>query len=514
MNRQLQLVGTLLRKDFRLFWRFAALNALLIVVWQFPPVIRQLGGFGPLAQVAIVLATILLILAVFHEDAMVSLNHDWLTRPISGLALLLAKCAFVVLAIVAPTVLGAIAYNLYQGRSVGESMLTGLAAGAGGSAIFLDLLVMAVAAVTANMRQAIIVVLAGIASLIALTVLSARIFGVGNSPGLAGSEWVVGRTLQIMACLVAVAILLVQYAYRHTKAGRVIAGVAVVTGWGFVLLMTAPRVFAVEKFLSPDPADAASVRIELVKGCFPARVLSDNRTAIPVTATAPGADGEDESGHVGPRALTFSTQNILTGIPVGDRLTMGRMQITYRVAGEVIESLKPEFPAMQTRGNGGLLATSQNWMLSRRTYDRLAKSQDVQTEIHYFLTLLAPAASAEFLADGRRQFYPGLGYCGATLGRTSAVVTVDCFKSGTQPAQLVAGLASAPGSADSPSGSPDFTPPALDFWGGRPHLIRLHAEGNGIPQVNLTAFTAIAHFERQIVVPGILGGPVSACPAP
>jgi hypothetical protein len=161
-----------------------------------------------------------------------------------------------------------------------------------------------------------------------------------------------------------------------------------------------------------------------------------------------------------------------------------------------------------------LLAAGQSWLLPRSTYDRLAHSRDVHTEIHYFLRLLAPVAGAEFQADGRRQFYPSIGYCSATFNPAGGAVNVDCFKPGPQPAQLVASLAGTPASAGSPSGFPDFTPAALDFWGGRRHLMKLRAEGNGIPRVQVTAFAALAQFDPRIVVPGILGGSVSACPAP
>jgi hypothetical protein len=497
MKRQLRLIGALLHKDFRIVWIFALLNASLIELGQFPSVLASLGPPGFLLQTAIALASVLLTLVVFHEDAMVSLNQDWLTRPISGLVLLLAKSAFVVLAIVLPAVLGGMAYNLYQGRSVGESLLTGLANGAGGSGLLFILVVMAFAAVTANLRQAIIALLAGIASLAVLVAITLQILGI-QGMGFTGTDWVVGRSFEVMLGLVAVSILLVQYALRHTRAARVIAGLAVVAAWAVMLPLTGPRIFATEKFLMRDDAVAASIRIELAQGCFPAH--------------AP--DGEDESRLVGPGAIIFRTRNVQEGIPAGDRLSAGPVVLTYRAADEVVRTLYAEWPSPQAPSDGGLLATTQNWLLPREIYEQLAHSRNVQTEIHYFLRLLAPAASAEFLADGRREFYPGLGYCGATFNPEGGVVNVDCFKPGPQPAQIVAGLAGTPPSAGSPSGFPDFTPAALDFWGGRRHLMRIRAAGNGVPRVQVTAFAVLARVDRRIVVPGILGGPVSACPAP
>jgi len=497
MKRQLRLIGALLHKDFRIVWIFALLNASLIGLGQFPSVLAPLGPLGFLLQTTIALASVVLILVVFHEDAIVSLNQDWLTRPIPGLVLLLAKSAFVVFAIMLPAVLGGMAYNLYQGHSVGESLLSGLATGAGGSGLIFNLVVMAFAAVTANLRQAIIALLAGIASLTVLVAITLQILGI-QGMGFTGTDWVVGRSLQIMLGLVAVSILLVQYALRHTRAARVIAGVVVIAAWVVMLPMTGPRVFAMEKFLMRDAAAAALIRIELVKGCFPAH--------------AP--NGEDESRIVGPGAFIFRTRNVQEGIPAGDRLSAGPVLLTYRVADQVVRTLYAEWPSPQGPSDGGLLATTQNWLLPRKTYEQLAHNRNVQTEIHYFLSLLAPEASAEFQADGRREFYPRLGYCGATFNPESGVVNVDCFKAGPQPAQIVATLAGTPPSAGTPSGFPDFTPAVLDFWGGRRYLMRLRAAGNGVPRIQVTAFTALAHFDRRIVVPGILGGPVSACPAP
>jgi len=508
MKHQLRLVGSLLHKDFRLFGLFAALNAALIIVLQFPGLLGQLQGLAPVLQVARLLATVLLILVIFQEDATASLEHDWLTRPVAGLALLLAKCAFVVLAMLAPAVLGAIAYNLYLGRSAAEAVLTGVASAAGGTALTFGLVVMALAAITANVRQTVIVFLAGLLALTVLVLISAWLHIGGLEIISTGSQWVILRTSEIMLGVVAVAVLWVQYSVRHTNAARVIVGLTMAAVCAFLPSMTFPRVFSVQRFFSRDPAAAASIGLELAKGCFPAHVLDANRgpAVVAFALTSGAAKG----------AIMFSTRSIPQGVPAGDRLTAGLVQLSYRAAGEVVQArpAPPQFAPLQIPGSGGLLAGSQDWLLPRGTYERLARSPAVETEIDYFLSLLAPEASAEFLADGRRAFHPGLGYCGATFSPADAVVMVDCFKWGIQPAQFVASLADSPASAGRPSGYPDFAPPALDFWGGKRRVMRLPAEGSGIPRVKVTAFAAVAHFDRRMVVPGVLGGPISVCPAP
>jgi hypothetical protein len=518
MRRQISLFGTLLRKDFRLFWQFALLNAMLIVVGQFPNITGQLAGVALLVQIGIVLATILLTLAVFHEDAAVSLKHDWLTRPVPGLIQLSAKCAFVVVAIIAPAILGSLAYNLYQGRSVGESMLTGFAAGANGGALTLYLLLIGFAALTANARQAMIIFLVGMVSLTVLTVLFARVISPGEDMGWSGSAWVVARSLQVMVGLVAASVVWLQYGYRRTIAARVVVGVAVVAGVAFVAAMTWPRIYAVQKMLSRDPAAGTSIGIDLDPGCFPARVLdADLGAAATSAATAikPQFYPEEQRRLAGAGAIMFSTKASQKNVPAGYRLSLGRVEITYRAAGGVAQVLHPaQADPLRAQTDRLFPSVTQYWLLPRSMYARLVQSRDAATQIDYSLSLLAPKATAEFPANGKRGYYPGLGYCGATVNSADAVVSVDCMKPGAQPGQIVASLVGAPESAGSPGGLPDFTPAALDFWGAQRHAMRLRSEGRDIPRVRVVAFEARAHFDRHLAVPGVLGGSVSSCPAP
>jgi hypothetical protein len=161
----------------------------------------------------------------------------------------------------------------------------------------------------------------------------------------------------------------------------------------------------------------------------------------------------------------------------------------------------------------GLLAATHYWLLSRSDYERLAALDGVETHIDYSLSLLAPSATAELATHGRRAFYPGIGYCSAA-DRSTPLIHVDCFIAGAQPALLVANVDGAPEIEGKASGRPNFAPAALDFWGGQRHAIQLRARGSDVPRVKITAFEAHAHFDRRMVVPGVLGGPVSSCPAP
>lgn len=515
MNHQLSLAGALLRKDTRLFWQFAVLNGALIAFLQFPDLVARLGPLAGIAQASIPLATILLILLVFFEDAIVSVKHDWLTRPIPGTALLLGKSAFVFLAIVVPSILGGIANNLFEGRSLGEALLAGVSSGANGGLLTLIVVVMAFAALTASIRQAIVVFLISVVVVILLSVLIIATRRGGGDIGPSGSLWVL-RSLELVLTVVAVVVVWLQYRHRHTRVPRVIVGVALVAGVVFLASMTWPRIFGVQKLFSADPAAASTVSVELAGGCFPARVLDADRNAVlagPAAAITPELYSEELRKRAAPDAIAFATQLIQQSVPAGHRLTLGPAEMIYRTPSGGEHTLYAD--RLQWKATEqGLPAANHYWLLSRADYERLAALGDVETHIDYSLSLLAPAATAEFAADGRRAFYPGIGYCGATLDRFTGLVHVDCFKAGVRPAQLVANLDGAPDIESKASGRPDFTPAALDFWGGRRYRMQLRTQGGNAPRVKLTAFEARAHFNRQIVVPGVLGGSVSACPAP
>lgn len=514
MVRHLPMLGTVLRKDARLFWQFAVLNGVLIAAWQFPDLVARLGPIAGLVRVSIPFATVLLILVVFYEDAILSLTHDWLVRPLSGTTLLLAKSAFVLLSIIAPAVLGGIANNLYEGRSLGEALLAGVSAGASAGSLMLILLVAAMTALTANIRQAIIVLLAAV---LVVAVLSMLILGIspdGAAIEPSGSAWVIVRPLEVVVSLAALSALWMQYRYRHTRATRFIVAATVAGGAAFLICMTWPRIFAVQKLFSNDPAIASSIQLEVPHYCFPVRVLDAEEAASqPAPPIASDVYSEKARERAGPGAIAFTTPLTQRGVPAGYRLTLSAAELTYRKNGTVVQTLYSA-PIETSSTGSGALDRNQYWLLSRRDFEKLRALDDVETHLDYSLSLLAPTAAAALEVDGPRVFHPGIGYCSAKFNRYIAAIDVDCFKAGAQPAQLVATVEGAPAVESRTSGKLDFTPAVLDFWGGRQHVVQLRTQRHDVSHVNVTAFAAHAHFDRHVTIPGVLGGPLSTCPAP
>jgi len=516
MNTQLKLLGVLLRKDLRLFWPFAALTAGFTALWQFPAIVQQLGVVGGLVQIAIPLATIMLILVVFHEDSVVSVKHEWLTRPIPPMTMLAAKTVFVVVAILLPAVLGGILNGLFVGRPAGEAFISGVADGFGSGQLLIVVSVMAFAAMTAGMRQAIVAFLVGTAVLAVAATVASRVAGRSDGSAVSGSVWMIVRTVQLLLLSTALAVLWIQYRRLHGRAAWVLIGVVAVVGGAFLASMNRTREFGLQKRLSPDPTAEASVAISVMPGCFPARMLEagGGLAAGAAADITPEMFLDEQRQRAGADAIAFAVRLVVDRIPEGGRLVLGRTALTYQTADGAMVSLGTGRSSAQwTTTASGLPARDQYWLLPKQDYQRLAAAA-VTAHFDYSLSLLEPKASATFSADGQRKFHPGIGYCGAPFDRANGRVDVDCYRFGDQPGLFVARFEGQRDIEGRASSFPDFTPAALDFWGGQRHRVQLRATDNSAPRVQVTAYEGRVHFNRQIDVPGVLGGPTSSCPAP
>lgn len=372
-------------------------------------------------------------------------------------------------------------------------------------------IVMAFASVTANIRQAFIVILSVVAALAFLVATASRFANPGDFLDIGtAAGWVVSRTLQLLVVASAIAILWVQYRHRHTRTARVIALATVVVAMAVVAGMPWERAFAIQKTLAPEAvAPESAVALNLPQGCFARRGPADS-------AGERASSDEDEKGvrSAGEELIPLKTRLVGAVGSAERRVVVDHAQVSW-YSGTKKEQRSPS--ALWFR-RGRLVetspATERHFVLPRAAYTRLAALGDVHTRVEYSFSVLAPIASAELVADGRRERHARLGWCGATADKAAGNVTVTCYKPGAQPAMLTANLAGAPEDDAILSQPLDYTPAFLDFWGGQRHQMVLKYNGGAAPRVKVTAYEARAHFDRQYDVPGVLGGPVSACPAP
>lgn len=517
MNTRLKLLGMLLQKDLRLFWLLVVLTVAINAITEFPGIVERFEVLGGLLAVVGALATGLLILLVFHEDAVVGAKRDWLTRPVPGMVMLASKCLFVVLFILLPWVLAVVLKVMHEGYPLGEALVSGIADSLDGELVMFFLCVMAVAALTANILQAIVALL--VCTVVGF-VFAMAVFDVPADEGVRPGyfPWMLARPVELLVTFAAMAVLWIQYRRHRSYAALVLVGVVVLAAGTFLFTMSSPRMFSLQKRLSPEPAAESSVAVSLLPGCFPTRTLEgrSGASASPTAQVPVGIFPEAQWARLGDGAVAFAVRLVVDRLPEGGRLVLSRAELAYRTAdGGTVPLGGAEANSKLVLTESGMPAMDRYWMLSKQQYQKLVADPSVATHVDYSLSLLAPSATAVFIADGRRKFYDGIGYCGATAYyRTTGEVNVDCYRAGDQPALLVARMEGEPDIEGRASQAPDFAPAILDFWGGRRHYFQLHFTGSTVSRVQVTAYEARAHFTRQFDVPGVLGGPVSSCPMP
>jgi hypothetical protein len=526
MNSRRKLLRAVLRKDLQLFWLFALFTAALNVLANLKALVVLNKWTAGLLPVAVFLATNLFILLVFHEDSAVTGKRDWLTRPVPGMTMLAAKCIFVVAATVLPGVLGLILNEFYIGRPPVVALISGAAQGLAGVALWSPLGVMALAALTSSIRQAIVVVVAAIVMLTVgygVWVTSNLAFESGFTDNLdraSGSAWILAAPLELLGTLAAVAALWIVYHGRHgRRAALVLVGMVLLASSTYLATMNWSRMFGLQKWLSPDPAAPSSIALSLRPGCFAVRTVAPfGESAASAAQKIPaGIFSDEQGGRAGDDAVAIAVHLVADHIPEGGQLVVSRALLTYRAAdgaavflgtGRTVEQSARQWAKTES----GQREFEQYWLLSKKDYQRLTTDPGATAHVDYSLSLLNRKATTVLAVDGRGAFRSGVGHCGAIASRTDKGAGVYCYRVGDQPALLAARLDGQPDVEDRPSGYPDFTPAIFDFWGG--HLHYMHVADAAASQVRVTAYEARAHFTRQFDVPGVLGGPASACPPP
>ena len=207
MNIDLRIIFGIFKKDLRGMLPLVLLTAALflidsILASQDPrDITALLGLLRQYTPWLCMLSCAILIVAVIQLDPAVSLNHDWLARPISAMNLLLAKCLFIGAAILAPLIIARFLVNLSNGYSLLESLLE--ASFIKNSWIFLVIPIFASAAVLSRTLIHCFGILIGILLvLLALTInTSATVFNpdaFGSETTLTSLVWLIGYVLAVL----------------------------------------------------------------------------------------------------------------------------------------------------------------------------------------------------------------------------------------------------------------------------------------------------------------------------
>jgi hypothetical protein len=307
-----------------------------------------------------------------------------------------------------------------------------------------------------------------------------------------------------------------QYVRRKTAASY---WLLVVTCCAIVGLLMLPwsAFFALQKAVAKEPELAAQVHAELAQGCFMSASLG---VSVPQATGAsagsmPTNYRVESERDVGTNAVAFATVVAPPDLPPQSRLLVSHVSATYVDGDRSLLQLRPAVPYVDRSRDADSMRLLRNyWLISRPEFGALSSNPNTRLQLNYSFSLLSVEHSVELAADGHRARYEGIGYCGATHDTLKSEVLIDCFVSGEQPAQLQAQIVGQPEASARRSRVPDYVPDALDVLGGRRHFIPLPAHGVNTPRVKITTYEARAHFDRQLVVPGVLGGLPVDCPAP
>jgi hypothetical protein len=518
MNQQLKLMRAIIRKDFLVMWPMVAvLFAMLLIqsdlIDRFLPTFAREWANGVSA-----VAAMLFILGVIHQDASASVRHDWLAKPISPATLLMAKVLFIATAIYVPAIAFDFMHQLILGRSLAESVLHATSFRIDGVAAMLAMILFA--AVTSTLIEAAGAFVALFVMVVLVQVIGNLALDIDESRFIVGLDWFMLWLMMYAPILFFVPLLWVQYKQRRTARARVILATGSFTA--LLPMILGPDVgFAIQKAIATNNQAADEATVTVVNECFPHIILDADAMAMPMDRTygtrtqlSPSLWPYDTRKEAGPGAIAFATPVTASGNPAGWKQMIGAARASYVSAdGVVLHRLQGAIgPAVwYARLNAG--NTSHFWLVPRAAFNT-AQERTARLVLDYSMSLLEPIATAEVAVDAPRQYVQGLGYCDAKSDRAINTVRVSCFKRGTQPAMLFA----APIGTDGPevfSGMPDYGPSIFELISGKSYGMTLrHAAGVAPTRVKVTAYEDRAHFNRQVVVPGLLGGSESACPAP
>ena len=502
-----RIIAAIVRKDLAILWPLATIVVLLPVL-RSDVVLQGLRNDNLRAGTigVSVLATMLLIVGVMHQDASASLRDDWLTRPIPRWIMATAKLLFIAAVVCVPAMTTDVVSALADGRSLGEAVARATSV----STLGAMLAVVAFAAVTSTLLEAAGALVAVMVAALVVQAVSGSVLPDGKGILVVGAEWLSFAPAISLPFLIAAPVLWLQYGRRRTLLARAIVAGAC-TAALVPVLTPPPAMFGVLRVLTPDTDAGQTVGLALAPGCFPRIATETESGDIPDDARRLW-DG-DQRAKAGPRAIAFSTTVAPTGVPGGWKAMIGYAQAFVTDAGGTILHRLQGANAVFARPEGADASVSAThfWLASRDAYED-AERQSARLRLKYFVSLIEPMISAEIGVNGRRQYVSGFGYCSTGLDASPDAVGIDCFMRGRRPA-LITARWSGETTAREIMTRPDYAPAALEILNGAPYRLTLpRLRGSTAARITLTAYEARAHVERSVDAPGLRGGP--SCSAP
>lgn len=397
------MIRYIVAKDLRLVWPLAALlfvlHALVESARYWDNMVVEAGLTGLLQPLSMI-AWVVLVAAVIHQDRPIGAQQDWLTRPIKPLHVLVAKLLVLAALLHGPLLVLNVAGLVAAGFPLREALAAGMARGLTLFVVY-TLPVAALASATRSMTELLVV---GIVLAVLVELLS--IFDCGTTCGT-GFRWVVelGRVTTITAG--ALLVLGLQYLRRHmiasSRAALVIVTSSVVLlgslPWGFALVIH-------DTLSTADRTNDASISIEAGHStAAPALtpLQRPNRGANAVIEARRRLAGIDEGAEVYLRrarraSVAVSVPLHIDGVPRSAILWADRVDVRLRGAdGKLVFDGAGE--ELEFRGDAADSTHAQQLVLIPQDFYAAHRDLGLQLEMDYWLTLLEPAAHIELATD-------------------------------------------------------------------------------------------------------------------
>jgi hypothetical protein len=377
--------------------------------------------------------------------------------------------------------------------------------------------VMAVAALTKSVTEALLGSLAIILGLILTYFIIARALHFSHPVEGTGVAWVWRSLSHSLLLLVTVAVLMLQYFRRSTRSSRVLFAA------GLVLFMLTPGLpwrpaFAIQRWLSATPDADHTISIEFDSAAGPP--AADAGVGRPNRQIFIKESDEKEKKTAGSKDTTPILLPLrILGMPPGLSLHADRSEIRlvdadgkilYRGTGHIFDLLSP--------GSDGQALLRQTIEIPASTYRRIA-DQTMQLEVDYSLTLLRPHTLPPLAAlDGHRRLR-GVGHCTSKMNKDGTAIVVGCRAAGELPPCMSMVLEHAASAGRNPEKFDcelNYQPAPLRFYEDpidhtETKLPFGNAAGAALfpvgpaqlrdAQVVLSVYEPEDHFSRRIVVP-------------
>ena len=441
------MIGAIFKKDWALLWPMVVLVTLIQVALEWANYKFGFFGVSPFAAEIRRLLTpawyiglIALVVAVVYEDTIPGVDQDWLIRPINRTELLLAKIAFVAVTICGPMLI----VNLVDELALGFRVLP-----SSGDALykeaylFICLLVpvAAVAAVTRNAAELVVLVAGLILLYVVAVMLSAALFGVDRCPTCGTSLSWLQNLLQHLGVLAgSAAVLALQYYRRRTLVSRWLLAVGVVLlvvvqlPWGVA--------FAVQTWMGvPIGSAAAGIQITAQPDITVAGAAGHSRQDTAKRATQALMHGDVDTavqlrnslGRPHDTPVIVRVPLRISGITHDEFLAVDRAEFAVLDAGGAIlyrdtAAERRSVPLLGAAADPQ--AVEQKLELPGAVYKRIA-ARAASLVIDFSLTVRAVVAEHRMPARGAELRSPEIGVCRSDADASAA--SLRCRQIGRAP---------------------------------------------------------------------------------